>query len=81
MYTTVFLCHSALTAKKLLSALSLSLFFPDPSLVVFACMYECVESEEVGGQTNAFQSVAGFSFPPAVDEDGGRGREKGRGGN
>lgn len=34
----------------------------------------------MGGKTNAFQSVAGFSFPPAVDEDRGRGREKGRGG-
>lgn len=36
------------------------------------------ESEEVGGQTNAFQSVTDFSFSHAVDENRRRGWEKGR---
>lgn len=79
MYTTVCRVTAPRSRRKLLFAL----FFCDPSFLFSLVCRVCWIGGGVagGGQTNAFQSVAGFSFPPAVDEDRGRGREKGRGGN
>lgn len=39
----------------------------------FLVSFVCRACSIKGGRTNAFQSVAGFTFPPVVDKDGGVG--------
>lgn len=67
-------CVTLRSRRKLLSSL---VFVTYRSCFRLYVEYvESVGGGKWGGQTNAFQSVAGFSFPPAVDED--RERDKKR---